>query len=155
MFMNIFKLIVIFILISNCTLNKVVKNNKVDNLKKKNNKLELFNTNKNDVISQFGIPSTKSSFDNEVWIYIERKTTSSEVTSLGTKRLLLNDILILEFDTRGLLVKKDYLTKNDMNKIKISTDTTSVINKKDKFIDTFLSSMRQKINDPLGVKKAK
>ena len=155
MFMNIFKLIVIFILISNCTLNKVVKHHGVHNLKKKNNKLELFNTNKNDVISQFGIPSTKSSFDNEVWIYIERKTTSSEVTSLGTKRLLLNDILILEFDTRGLLVKKDYLTKNDMNKIKISTDTTSVINKKDKFIDTFLSSMRQKINDPLGVKKAK
>jgi outer membrane protein assembly factor BamE (lipoprotein component of BamABCDE complex) len=155
MFMNIFKLIVIFILISNCTLNKVVKHHGVHNLKKKNNKLELFNTNKNDVISQFGIPSTKSSFDNEVWIYIERKTSSSEVTSLGTKRLLLNDILILEFDTRGLLVKKDYLTKNDMNKIKISTDTTSVINKKDKFIDTFLSSMRQKINDPLGVKKAK
>ena len=155
MFMNIFKLIVIFILISNCTLNKVVKHHGVPYLKKKNNKLELFNTNKNDVISQFGIPSTKSSFDNEVWIYIERKTTSSEVTSLGTKRLLLNDILILEFDTRGLLVKKDYLTKNDMNKIKISTDTTSVINKKDKFIDTFLSSMRQKINDPLGVKKAK
>ena len=115
----------------------------------------LLNTNKNDVITQFGIPSTKSSFDNEVWIYIERKTTTSKVIALGKKKLLLNDILILEFNNRGLLVKKDYLTKNDMNKLKIVSNETSVINKKDAFIDQFLSSMRQKINDPLGVKKAK
>ena len=39
--------------------------------------------------------------------------------------------------------------------LKISSNTTGVINKKDAFIDTFISSMRQKINDPLGVKKAK
>jgi outer membrane protein assembly factor BamE (lipoprotein component of BamABCDE complex) len=153
--MNFFKLFIIVILISNCSLNKVVKHHGVHNLKKKNENVKLLNTNKNDIIIQLGVPSTKSTFDNEVWIYLERKTTSSKVTALGKKKLLLNDILILEFDNRGLLVKKDFLTKDDMNKLKISSNTTNVINKKDTFIDQFLSSMRQKINDPLGVKKAK
>ena len=155
MLINSFKLFIIFILITNCSLNKVVKHHGVHNLKKKNNNLVLLKTNKNDVIADFGMPSTKSTFDNEMWIYIERKTTSSEIMSLGKKRLLLNDILILEFNNRGLLVKKNYLTKDNMNKLEISSNTTSVLNKKNAFIDTFISSMRQKINDPLGVKKAK
>jgi outer membrane protein assembly factor BamE (lipoprotein component of BamABCDE complex) len=155
MFINFIKLFIIFILISNCTLNKVVKHHGVHNLKKKNDKLKLSITNSNDVIAQFGIPSTKSTFDNEVWIYIERKMTSSELKTLGKRKLLLNDVLILEFDDKGMLVKKDFFTKDDMNYLKISTNTTSVLNKKDTFINTFLSSLRQKINDPLGVKKAR
>ena len=155
MFINFIKLFIIFILISNCTLNKVVKHHGVHNLKKKNDKLKLSITNSNDVIAQFGIPSTKSTFDNEVWIYIERKITSSEIKTLGKRKLLLNDVLILEFDDKGMLVKKDFFTKDDMNYLKISTNTTGVLNKKDSFINTFLSSLRQKINDPLGVKKAK
>tara|TARA_B100001029_G_C14889591_1_gene354633 strand:+ start:159 stop:620 length:462 start_codon:yes stop_codon:yes gene_type:complete len=148
-------LFIIFILISNCSLNKVVKHHGVHNLKKKNDKLEVLGTNRNDVLMKLGLPSTKSSFDNEVWIYMERKTSSSEVKSLGRKKLLLNDVLILEFNTKGMLVKKDFLTKDDMNKLKISTNETSVINQKNTFIDNFLSSLRQKINDPLGVKKAR
>jgi len=127
----------------------------VHNLKKKNDKLEISGTNRNDVLLQLGLPSTKSSFDNEVWIYMERKTTSSQLKSLGKQKLLLNDVLILEFDTKGMLVKKDFLTKDNMNKLKISSNETEIINQKNTFIDNFLSSLRQKINDPLGVKKAK
>ena len=153
--MKFLKFIFIFIFISNCTLNKVVKNHGVHNLKKKGNKLELLSTNSNDVISELGFPSTKSSFDNDVWIYIERKVTSSELKSLGKKKLLLNDVLILEFNTQGTLVKKNFLSSMDLNNIKIVEDNTNVINKKSSFIDTFLSSLRQKINDPLGIKKAK
>ena len=63
--------------------------------------------------------------------------------------------LILEFDTKGMLVKKDFLTKDNMNKLKISSNETQIINQKNTFIDNFLSSLRQKINDPLGVKKAR
>ena len=148
-------LTILVIFISNCSLNKVVKHHGVHNLKKKNDKLEILGTNRNDVLINLGIPSTKSTFDTEVWIYMERKTTSSELKSLGRQKLLLNDILILEFDTKGMLVKKDFLTKDDMNKLKISTNTTEIINQKNTFIDNFLSSLRQKINDPLGVKKAK
>ena len=90
-----------------------------------------------------------------MWIYIERKITNSELRTLGKKKLLLNDVLILEFNTRGILVKQNFLTINDMNNLKIIEANTETINKKNSFIYTFLSSLRQKINDPLGMKKAK
>tara|TARA_B110001452_G_scaffold256645_1_gene250162 strand:+ start:457 stop:921 length:465 start_codon:yes stop_codon:yes gene_type:complete len=145
----------LFIFISNCTLNKVEKHHGVYNLKKKSIKLELFQTNTNDTISKLGIPSTKSSFDNDVWVYIERKITSSNLSSLGKQKLLINDVLVLEFDNKGVLVEKKILSKNDMNKLDISLDKTLVLNKKEAFVSTFLTSLRKKINDPLGIKKAK
>ena len=125
------------------------------NLKKKNDKLLLLSTNTNNVISEIGIPSTKSTFDNDVWIYIERKTTSSDLRSLGKRKLLVNDILILEFDTRSLLVKKDFLSQDSLQKLVMTQRETQVLDKKSAFIDQFLSSLRQKINDPLGVKNTK
>ena len=40
-------------------------------------------SNTNDLINILGPPSTKSSFDNNVWIYIERKKTNSSIFKLG------------------------------------------------------------------------
>ena len=71
------------------------------------------------------------------------------------KKLLLNNVLLLEFDNRGLLVKKEFYDKNQMNNIKISKKETFVLNKKDSFIDSLLLSLKYKINDPLGKRKAK
>ena len=153
--MKFLKLILILVFISNCSLNKVVKHHGVHNLEKKTAKLELLSTNSNDVISQLGFPSTKSSFDNEIWIYLERKTTSSQIRSLGKKKLLLNNVLILEFDTKGMLTKKDFLSIEDMNNLKISKGSTEIINQRNTFVYSFLTSLKQKINDPLGIKKAK
>ena len=143
------------VFVSNCTLNKVVKHHGVHNLEKKNNKIIVSEMNTNDVVTLIGVPSTKSTFDNDVWIYLERKITSSKVKSLGKERLLSNNILVLEFNKRGILVKKDFLNIEDMKKLDISENKTSVINRKDTFVNTFISSLRQKINDPLGVKKVK
>ena len=42
-----------------------------------------------------------------------------------------------------------------MNKIKISENKTSVLNKKDTFIKSILVGLRQKINDPLGKRTAR
>ena len=153
--MKFLKLILILILTSNCSLNKVVKHHGVHNLKIKNEKLKILNTNRNDVISSLGFPSTKSTFDNDVWIYLERKITSSELKTLGKKKLIINDVLVLEFNPKGILVKKDLLSMNDMNNLKILESNTQVANKKNSFIRTFVSSLRQKINEPLGLKKAK
>ena len=153
--MKILKLVFLFIFISNCTLNKVVKHHGVHNLKKKSDKLELFNTNSNDVISRLGIPSTKSTFDNDVWIYLERKVTSSELKTMGKKKLLLNNVLILDFNNKGMLVEKKFLTMSDMNNLTMVENETLVLNKKTTFVRMFLSSLRQKINDPLGTKTAK
>ena len=133
----------------------MVKHHGVHFLENKQKKLKILETNTNDTKKILGYPSTKNSFDNDIWIYLERKTTISKIRTLGKRKLLINNVLVLEFDNRGLLVKKDFYDINDMNKIKISKDQTDVLNKKDTFIRTILSNLRQKINDPLGKRQAK
>ena len=133
----------------------MVKHHGVHFLDKKQTKLKITETNKNDTRKILGPPSTESSFDNDIWIYIERKTTVSNIRSLGKKKLLVNNVLILEFDQRGLLLKKDFYNKDQMNNVKIAQNETKVLNKKNSFIRSILVSLRQKINDPLGQKTAK
>jgi len=124
-------------------------------LEKKQKKIETFSYNSNDIRSLLGPPSTKNSFDNDIWIYIERKTTISQVRTLGKRKILINNVLILEFDNRGLLVKKEFFNKNQMNKIKISKNETEVLTKKDTFIRSVITSLKHKINDPLGKRTIK
>ena len=133
----------------------MVKHHGVPFLEKKQKEIVILNTNKNDVEKSLGPPSTKSTFDNDVWIYMERKTTVSKLRSLGRQKLLTNNVLVLEFDNRGILIKKNFYDKNEMNKIKISKKETAVLNKKNSFINNVLVTLRQKINDPLGKKTAK
>ncbi|MBT5772141.1 MAG: outer membrane protein assembly factor BamE [Flavobacteriaceae bacterium] len=143
------------LLLSNCTLNKVVQHHGVHNLEKKQLKLKINTSNKNDITKIIGPPSTKSTFDNDVYIYIERKTSSSRLTKLGKKKLLTNNILILEIDSKGVLVSKKFYDKKSMQKIKFEENITNTDYSKRSFVFNFLSSLRQKIDDPLGKKRAK
>tara|TARA_B110000285_G_scaffold201919_1_gene236915 strand:+ start:2183 stop:2668 length:486 start_codon:yes stop_codon:yes gene_type:complete len=150
---NFLNLIFIFLFISNCTLNKVIKHHGVHFLEIKNEKLIIGKTNKNDIIELLGPPSTKGAFDEELWIYMEIQTSSSKLSKLGKKKLLKNNILILDIDNRGILSKSAFFDKDDMNNIKFSEDITKMSYSKNSFIYDFLYSVRQKINDPLGKKK--
>ena len=114
-------------------------------------KIQVNSTNKNDIVQIFGEPSTKSTFDNDVWIYIERKITNTHW--LGKRELIINNVLVLEIDDRGLLAKMDFYNIEDMNKINFDKSKTEISYRKRNFVYDFLSSMRQKINDPLGVRK--
>ena len=155
MFFKFLLFILIFIFNYSCSLNKVVKHHGVHYLEKKQKKLVILEDNSNDVRQFLGPPSTKNYFDNDIWVYIERKTTVSNLSSLGKRRILTNNVLVLEFDSRGTLVKKQFYDKDQMNKIKISDNKTSVLNKKDTFIRSILVGLKQKINDPLGKRTAK
>ena len=112
-------------------------------------------TNKNDVVRLIGPPSTKSSFNNDVYIYIERKTSSSRLTRLGKKKLIKNNVLVLELDNRGVLVSKKFYNKDDMLKINFEEATTELNQTSKSFVYNFLYSLRQKIDDPLGKKRIK
>ena len=132
----------------------MVKHHGVPFLEKKHQKLTLHSSNKNDITKLLGPPSTKSTFDNDLWVYIERKTTNStRLLKFGQRELLINNVLILELDTKGMLVKKDFYNKENMEKLKFSKDITQISYKKRSFVYDFLSSMRQKVNDPLGKRK--
>ncbi len=127
----------------------------IHNLEKKQAELKINYTNKNDIIDLIGPPSTKSTFDNDIFIYIERKTSSSRITKLGQKKLIINNVLILEVDNTGILLSKKFYDKNDMQEINFDEDITGINYSKRSFIFNVLSSVRQKIDDPLGKKRTK
>ena len=102
-----------------------------------------------------GSPSTKSKFDNDLWIYIERKQTQSKLKNLGRMKIYKNDILVLEIDNYGILKKKEFYNIDDMVNLKIAEETTEAGFARNSFIYDFMSSMRQKINDPLGQRAKK
>jgi len=110
-------LLLSLILLSSCSLNKVILHHGIHNLEIKQAKLKINVTNKNEIVELFGPPSTKSTFDNDVYIYMERKTSSSKLRNLGKKEILKNDVLILEIDSKGILLAKNFYDKNDMKKI--------------------------------------
>ena len=117
--------------------------------------MQINETNRNDIIKIIGPPSTKSSFDNDILIYIERKTSSSKLTKLGNKTLLVNNVLVLEIDNRGILIDKKFYNKEDMQNISFDEEITAVSYSKKSFIYNFLYSLRQRIDDPLGKKRIK
>ena len=153
--MKIYLLVILSIFLTNCSLNKVVQHHGVHNLEKKQTKLKVNYTNKNEIVKLIGPPSTKSTFDNDVYIYVEKKTSNSKLTKLGKKKLLINNILVLEIDNKGLLLSKKFYNKDDMNNLKFDETETGINYSKKSFIYNFLSSMRKKIDDPFGNKRIK
>ena len=133
----------------------MVKHHGVPFLEKKQTELIVSESNTNDIKKILGNPSTKSKFDNDVWIYIERKQTQSKLKNLGRMKIFKNDVLVLEIDDYGILKKKQFYNIDDMENIKIVEATTESGFRKNSFIYDFMSSMRQKINDPLGQRAKK
>ena len=150
-----FKILYIFffaLVVSNCSFKKVVNHHGVPFLDKKQKQLIIDQSTSNDVRKILGTPSTRSKFDNDIWIYIERKQTQSRLRNLGKMKIFKNDILVLEIDNYGILKKKEFYNMEDMKKIKVVEDSTEATFARNSFIYDFMSSMRQKFNDPMGVK---
>ena len=152
---KILYIIFLSLIVSNCSFKKVVNHHGVPFLEKKQKLLVVNTTNKNDILKILGNPSTTSKFDNDVWIYIERKQTQSKLKNLGRMKIYKNDVLVLEVDDYGILKKKEFFNKDDMQNIKVVEATTEAGFKRNSFIYDFMSSMRQKINDPLGERAKK
>ena len=143
------------LVVTNCSFKKVVQHHGVPFLENKQKQLVINESTSNDIRKILGTPSTRSKFDNDVWIYIERKQTQSKLKNLGRMKIFKNDVLVLEIDKYGILRKKEFYNKDDMENIKIVEATTQAGFKRNSFIYDFMSSMRQKINDPLGTRAKK
>ena len=150
---RILYIILFSLIVANCSFNKVLKKHGVRNLEKKQEKLIIGKSNINDIKMLLGPPSTKSTFDNDIWIFIEREISTEPLIKLGKKKLIKNNVLVVEIDNKGLMLKKDFYDITKMNKIRFSKKKTEEKYTKKSFVYDFLSSMRQKINDPLGKRK--
>ena len=152
---KIIYIIFIFLIVANCSFKKVVKHHGVPFLEKKQSSLIVNKTNINDIKNILGNPSTKSKFDHDLWIFIERKQSQSKLTNLGKMKIITNNVLVLEIDDYGILKKKKFYNKDDMENLEITKIVTEDKFKKQSFIYNFMSSMRQRVNDPLGQRAKK
>ncbi len=122
--MNKLYIFFLFLILTNCSFKPVIKHHGVPFLEKKQETLIVNQTNKNDIKKILGVPSNTSKFDNDVWIYIERKQTQSQLKNLGRMKIFKNDVLVLEIDKYGILKKKDFYNKDNMKDIKFTESTT-------------------------------
>ena len=113
-------IIVICVFILSCSSNKVVKKHGTSSLENKSKKIVISKSNKNDVIDLLGPPSTKSSFDENVWIYIERKKVNQSIFKLGKKRIEKNNVLVVTLSNKGILKNKSFYKLNDMNDLEFN-----------------------------------
>ena len=150
--MKIF-IIILAIFLTGCKLNKVVNHHGIHNLEAKSQELLINQTNINQIKSLLGPPSSTSYFDEDILIYLERKTSNSKLLKLGKKKLIANNVLLLEVDNRGMLINKEFLDQDDLNKLKFTNKTTKTITDQESFVSRALSGVITKIDDPLGKKR--
>ena len=142
---NVYLLIVVLFLIIGCKQNELIKTHGVAYLDKREKLIIVNKSNKNDTIAIFGQPSTKGMTDDNLWIYIERTITRGKLLKLGRNYLLKNNVLVLDFDKYGILQRKEFYNKKDMNEVKFAKNETTNELRKENFIYSFLSSIRQKM----------
>ncbi len=140
--------LIIFIIIVNCSGNKVSNYHGVKSLDIKFDKITLNSTNKNDLISLIGPPSIKSDFDNNKWFYVERVKTNQSIFKLGAQKIKQNNILIVKLNNSGVVIDKKFLNLDNMNDVKyLKIETKKEFQNKNVLYDVF-SSLREKINAP-------
>ena len=145
-------LVFLFLFTLNCSINKVSNTHGFRFVETKYDKIILNKTNKNDLRNMIGPPSSISKFD-DVWFYIERKKRSQSLFKLGKKKIVNNNILIVEFNEYGLVKEKNLLDLNDMNDLKIADKKTFKKFKQDNYVYNILSTLKEKINAPTRRKK--
>ena len=141
---NLF-ILFIFIFLLNCQLQEPTKNHGILFLENRSDQLKVNVNNKNDVLKLIGNPHTKSISNEDNWIYIERVLTKGSYYKLGQNVVKTNNILVLTFDKYGILKEKDFLDKNDINKLKFSEKITENNLSKKSFVANFLQSVRSKM----------
>ena len=149
--MSFIKLLIfiIFIFIVNCSGNKVSNYHGSKALDAKFDQIKINKTNKNDLLKIFGQPSTKSDFNENKWFYLERIKTNQSLFKLGKQKIKKNNILIVEFDKKGILKEKKLLNLDDMKDVKFIKNTTEKEFSKNNVMYDVFSTLREKINAPL------
>ena len=134
--------------ITACSSNKVSKNHGFISLENKSEKIVINKSNKNDIIESIGHPSSISKFNFNKWFYIERRQTNQSLYKLGIKRISKNNVLIIEFDTKGLVKNKKLVKIDDMNDLKFVEKITIKEFQQNNTIYNIFSSLREKVNAP-------
>ena len=137
--------IFLFIILTACQLQEPTKNHGIVFLENRAKQLTINKSNKNDVVNIIGQPHSKSISDDNEWIYLERTLTKGKYHKLGQHVLKKNNTLVLKFDKFGILKDKKIYNKDSTNKVAFSENETKNELSKKSFVESFLSSVKQKM----------
>ena len=132
---------------TSCSLKPIDKYHGVAFLEKKQEKLLINKSNKNDIFKILGAPSTESVLEDDLWIYIENRKSKSSLLKLGKEIVLTSNVLVLEIDNKGILKNKKFYNIDDQNELSFNKNET-MMSDKDSFVYGVISSLKQKIDSP-------
>jgi len=144
---KVFYLTFIILIATSCSLKPINNYHGVAFLEKKQEKLLINKSNKNDIIKILGAPSTESLLEDDLWIYIENRKSKSSLLKLGKEIVLTSNVLVLEIDNKGILKNKKFYNIDDQNQLTFNKNET-FMSDKDSFVYGVISSLRQKIDSP-------
>ena len=145
--------ILLFLFTFNCSSERMTDNHGFSSLQVKFEKIKINKSNKNDILNIIGPPSTISSFDKNKWFYIQRGQTNQSLFKLGIKKIDKNNILVINFDKKGILKDKTILDIENMNDVKFVKEITNKEFKQNDFLFKLFSSFREKANASTRNKK--
>ena len=109
--MKIINLVIILLILQNCQIKKSTKNHGINYLENRYNLLKVDFTNINDTRTLLGYPHSKSLDNDKTWYYFERTISKGNLHKFGQQVLRDNNVVVLTFNERGILKKKNFSTK--------------------------------------------
>ena len=142
-------LIILIFLTFSCKLTPVNKISGIQNIEEKIKKIDVGKSNKNDIIKILGYSIVSEPNNENIWYYMEMQETRN---FFGKKKITKELVLVLEFDNRSILYKKEIYDSNNKNQIFFDEDKTVSRTIDKNFIKDFLSSTRKRLQ---SAKKSK
>ena len=142
-------LIILIFLTFSCKLAPVNKISGIQNIEEKIKKIDVGKSNKNDIIEILGYSIVSEPNNENIWYYMEMQETRN---FFGKKKITKELVLVLEFDNRSILYKKEIYDSNNKNQIFFDEDKTVSRTIDKNFVKDFLSSTRKRLQ---SAKKSK
>ena len=142
-------LIILIFLTFSCKLTPVNKISGIQNMEEKIKKIDVGKSNKNDIIEILGYSIVSEPNNENIWYYMEMQETRN---FFGKKKITKELVLVLEFDNRSILYKKEIYDSNNKNQVFFDEDKTVSRTIDKNFVKDFLSSTRKRLQ---SAKKSK
>lgn len=104
--------------------------------------------NKAQVAAMLGSPSARATFDQETWFYMGTKTIKKP--SFENDEVLERQVLVIRFNTQGIVQKVERLDKNDGRKIRVVKRKTPTKGKELTVIEQLLGNVGRFGNSVAG-----
>ena len=136
--------LILVISTSSCSFVKINEIHGVTNLQQGSKILEIGKINKTNTIEILGPPPLVDFNNQDIWYYLEIKKTKN---LFGNNEITDNNLLLLQFNHKEILIKKKFLDKNQMKKIEFDSNQTSTLGVDNSLLKNILSSTKKRLDN--------